>query len=186
MTVSGTGSAWDEDELRQAVAALAGVVDGDEPVDELAHALQCATRALSAGASPELVAAALLHDIARVPQIHSAFPGLPHETAGARWLASRTSEKVAWLVGAHVPAKVYLVETDPAYFRTLSPESVLSLRHQRDEGGHHPPMPELAAHPWWPEARDLRRWDDAAKVPGAPTATLDEIFDQVRPAFAPD
>ena len=178
------GGRSDEDELRQAVASLAGVVDGDEPVDELAHALQCATNALSAGASPELVAAALLHDIGRTLQARAAFPGLPHEIAGFRWVAPRTSVKVAWLVGAHVPAKVYLVEHDPGYFSTLSEESVHSLRHQRNERSHHPPLEELAAHPWWPEALDLRRWDDAAKVPGAEVASLDEIFDRLRPEFA--
>jgi predicted HD phosphohydrolase len=176
---------WDEDLLRRTVASLAAVVDGDEPIDELAHALQCATHAMAAGSAPELMAAAFLHDIGRAPEVQAAFPGLPHETSGARWLAPRTSGKVAWLVEAHVPAKVYLVDNDPAYFATLSEESVHSLRRQRDDRARHPAMAELAAHTWWPEALQLRRWDDASKVPGAKVVTIDEILDQLRPAFAP-
>jgi predicted HD phosphohydrolase len=184
MSAPAPAPAWDEDELRRAVASLGDVVDGDEPVDELAHALQCATHAMAAGSAPELVAAAFLHDIGRAPEVHAALPGLPHETVGARWLAPRTSGKVAWLVEAHVPAKVYLVDNDPAYLATLSLESVHSLRRQRDDQGHHPPMAELVAHPWWPEALQVRRWDDASKVPGAAVVTIDEILDQLRPAFA--
>jgi predicted HD phosphohydrolase len=177
-------SAWDEEEVRQAVAGLAGVFDGDEAVDELAHALQCATNAVHADASPELVAAALFHDIARNPLVHDAFPNVPHEVAGARWVRPRTSDRVAWLVEAHVPAKVYLVQHDPAYVALLSPESVHSLRYQQESTGHHPPLQELAAHPWWPEALDLRRWDDAAKVPGATVVSLEEILERLRPAFS--
>jgi predicted HD phosphohydrolase len=45
-------------------------------------------------------------------------------------------------------------------------------------------MAELVAHPWWPEALQVRRWDDASKVPGAAVVTIDEILDQLRPAFA--
>jgi len=170
-----------EAELRAALGSLAGVFDEEEPVDELAHAQQCATLALAAGAGPELVAAALFHDVGRAVVVGAAHPGLAHELAGARWLASRTAAKVAWLVGAHVPAKVYLVEHDPDYAGALTPASMASLARQR---GHHPPLAELAAHAWWAEALQLRRWDDAGKVPGAPVADLGSIFDTVRPVLA--
>jgi len=172
---------WDEQEARAVLASLSEVVDGDEPVDELSHALQCAGQALAAGVSGELVAAALLHDVGRAPAVRSQYPGLPHEIAGARWLAERTSAKVAWLVEAHVPAKVYLVQTDPEYAGVLSPESVASLRKQR---GHHRDLDELARHPWWPEALDLRRWDDKAKVPGGPAPSVDEVLGALKVAFS--
>ena len=160
---------WDEQEARAVLASLSEVVDGDEPVDELSHALQCAGQALAAGARGELVAAALLHDVGRAPAVRSQYPGLPHEIAGARWLAERTS------------AKVYLVQTDPEYAGVLSPESVASLRKQR---GHHRDLDELARHPWWPEALDLRRWDDKAKVPGGPAPSVDEVLGALKVAFS--
>jgi predicted HD phosphohydrolase len=176
--MSGTGAhqAWDEQEVRRALATMEGFFDGDEPVDELSHALQSATHAISAGAGPELMVAAFLHDVGRSPAVAPLFPEMPHELAGAEWLEPRTSAKVAWLVRAHVPAKVFLVESDPEYLARLSPESVLSLRRQRGPAEADDALDRWAAHPWWPEALDLRRWDDAAKVPGAATASLDEIF----------
>jgi predicted HD phosphohydrolase len=168
--------AWDERDVRRVLATMEGFFDGDEPVDELAHALQSATLALAADAGPELLVAAFLHDVGRSPAVAPLFPGMPHELAGAEWLAPRTSDKVAWLVRAHVPAKVFLVENDPEYLARLSPESVLSLGRQKGSALADRGVDRLAANPWWPEALDLRRWDDAAKVPGAATADLDGIF----------
>ena len=167
-------------ELRRVLASLRGFVDGGEAVDELVHALQCATHALAGGAGPELVAAALLHDVGRAPSVRELFAGKPHEQAGARWLAPRASEKVAWLVEAHVPAKVFLVGSDPAYLEALSPESVSSLGGQRAAEAV---LPHWTAHPWWPEALQLRRWDDAAKVPGAATASVDEVLSEIAAAW---
>jgi gamma-butyrobetaine dioxygenase len=80
--------------------------------------------------------------------------------------------RVGWLVGAHVAAKRYLVATDPTYAALLSPASVASLGVQ---GGPMTPE-EVAAFngvPDAPAAAALRRWDDAAKVPGAPVPDLD-------------
>jgi predicted HD phosphohydrolase len=34
----------------------------------------------------------------------------------------------------------------------------------------------FAAHPWAQDALRLRRWDDAAKAPGAPAPTLDDLL----------
>ena len=34
----------------------------------------------------------------------------------------------------------------------------------------------FAAHPWSEDAMRLRRWDDAAKVPGAHTPGLDDLL----------
>jgi predicted HD phosphohydrolase len=169
---------WQGDvkELRDALAAMSGFFDEDEPVDELQHALQCATHALAADASPELVAAAFLHDVGRAPPVSVQFAHTPHEKAGAQWLEPRASAKVAWLVEAHVPAKVFLVRSDPAYVGALSVASVSSLHgQQRDEGS----LERWLAHPWWPEALQLRRWDDASKVAGAATASIEDVLKEI-------
>ena len=70
-----TSGPWRSDtaELRNVLATMSGFFDEEEPVDELQHALQCATHALSAGAAPELVAAALLHDVGRAPPVSKLF-----------------------------------------------------------------------------------------------------------------
>jgi predicted HD phosphohydrolase len=174
------GSPWrgSSAELREVLSSMQGFFDGEEGVDELDHALQCATNALSGGAGPELIAAAFLHDVGRAPAIQASYPSTPHERAGALWLQPRASDKVAWLVEAHVPAKVFLVSADPAYFEALSPASVSSLAHQSQRVDEADLAP-WASHRWWPEALQLRRWDDAAKVPGATTASVDELLSEL-------
>lgn len=157
--------------------ALEGDVDGGEPVDQLEHALQTAEHALAAGADNEVVIAALLHDIGRAPGVVDHYRGVPHEEAGADFCRRHCGQRVADLVGAHVPAKRYLVAVDAAYAATLSPVSQRSLLRQ---GG---PMTsdevaEFEALPWAQEAARLRRWDDAAKVPGMSTHAL-EFFEPV-------
>ncbi|MGW3150601.1 HD domain-containing protein [Streptomyces sp. NPDC001177] len=121
--------------------------------------------ALDAGADDELVVAAALHDIGRARPARAEHPGLPHELAGAAFARHRLGERAAWVIAQHVPAKRYLVATDPAHHGLLSPVSVASLKVQ---GG---PMDEgeaarFAAHPLAADAVALRRWDDAAKDPG--------------------
>jgi predicted HD phosphohydrolase len=165
-------------ELRDVLSTMQGFFDGEEDVDELDHALQCATHAIRSGAGRELTAAAFLHDVGRAPAVEPGYPSTPHEQAGALWLQPRASDKVAWLVEAHVPAKVFLVGSDPAYVDALSPASVSSLAYQ-SRGVDEAELAPWAAHPWWPEALQLRRWDDAAKVPGAATATVDEVFSEL-------
>lgn len=170
-----TSGPWRSDtaELRNVLATMSGFFDEEEPVDELQHALQCATHAMSAGAAPELVAAALLHDVGRAPPVSKLFSPVPHEQAGARWLATRASGKVAWLVEAHVPAKVFLVRFDPEYAGELSAASVTSLGHQHVDQEE---LAHWASHPWWPEALQLRRWDDASKEAGAATASVEDVL----------
>lgn len=165
---------WDRAEIAQVLSSMSGVFDGQEPVDELAHALQCATLAVKAGAGADLVAAALLHDVARAPTVAAQYPGLPHERAGARWLADRGQPKAAWLVEAHVPAKVWLVRNDPAYRQGLSEESKLSLERQAGAD-----VAAWSGHPWWPEAVQVRRWDDGAKIPGARTLSIEELLSTI-------
>jgi predicted HD phosphohydrolase len=159
-------------ETLAALAALEGVWD-EETVDELDHARQTAVRAREQRPDDDaFVVAALLHDIARSPAIASSDPDSdPDHAAVARaWLTPRYGERVGWLAGAHVAAKRHLARHDPAY--ALSPTSRATLAVQ---GGAVEVGPEWTANPWWSEALELRRCDDAAKVPGAPVPALAEL-----------
>lgn len=169
------------DDLLGVLAELDGVHDGVEAVDELAHALQSAELARLAGADPALVAAALLHDVGRAPSVAAATDGLEHDVAGAVWLEDRLGRpghRTAWLVGAHVAAKVYLVASDPGYRAGLSDESVRSLAGQQGSIDG-----DVLSHPWWPDALRLRRWDDLAKDPDARPPVATEVVALLAPLF---
>ena len=141
-----------------------------EAVTQLEHALQTAALAERSGAPDALVVAALLHDIGHLLHgldEHAADRGIDarHEDVGESWLASRFSPAVSEPVRLHVAAKRYLCATDPVYVSGLSEASRQSLTLQ---GG---PMRDSDVHafertPWAQDAIRLRRWDDAAKVPG--------------------
>lgn len=150
---------------------------GREAVTQREHALQSAALALDSGADSALITAALVHDIGHL--LHDLPEDAPkqgvddrHETSGSRWLSSRFGESVTEPVRLHVAAKRYLCAVDPTWQDTLSPPSQLSLQLQ---GG---PMSatevaEFEAHPHFERAVQLRRWDDAAKVPELPTPPLE-------------
>ncbi|MEU8710821.1 HD domain-containing protein [Streptomyces sp. NPDC048663] len=162
------------DRLAELIDGLAGLPYGGEPVDQRTHALQTARLAVAAGADDELVVAAALHDIGRAKQVRAEHPGLPHELAGAEWARRHLGERAAWIIAQHVPAKRYLVATDPAYHALLSRASIASLKVQ---GG---PMDAteasaFAAHPLAEDAVSLRRWDDAAKDPQGPVLETAEL-----------
>lgn len=155
-----------------------------EAVTQLEHALQSASAAERAAAEPELVVAALLHDIGHL--LHSygqdaADRGIDdrHESLGDRFLRKHFGRGVAEPVRLHVAAKRYLCAVNPAYLAELSPASQRSLELQ---GG---PMSvaEVADfereefHAW---AVRLRRWDDLAKVPGLQTPELKHYLGVVR------
>jgi phosphonate degradation associated HDIG domain protein len=148
-----------------------------EAVTEAEHALQCAHRAEQSGAAAELIAAALLHDVGHL--LH----GLPediaergidgrHEDAGAAWLERHFGPALVGPVRLHVAAKRYLCAVDPGYCASLSAASQRSLRLQ---GG--PMSPDEVAgferESAFRSAIALRRWDDAAKVPGLVVPGLD-------------
>lgn len=158
------------------LAALAALYAGagqrrydGEDVLQSEHACQCAALAAAAGAPEPLVAAAFLHDVGHLLLAEPAEPAEPagdtrHEEAGAAWLAGFLPAAVAEPVRLHVAAK-RLLARDPRYVARLSAESVRTLALQ---GG---PFDEAQARAFLaqPHAADavaLRRWDDAAKVPG--------------------
>ncbi|MGV9798017.1 HD domain-containing protein [Mycobacterium sp. NPDC003449] len=143
----------------------------DEAVNQLQHALQTAQQARDDHRDDVMIAAALLHDIGRAPAVLSHYGHGVHEEIGAVFCAEHISERAAYLVGQHVPAKRYLVATQPTYADTLSPASVRSLARQ---GG---PMTaeevaEFRAHRFHEDAAQLRYWDDRAKDS---TATTDDL-----------
>jgi predicted HD phosphohydrolase len=153
------------------LSSLRNVWD-EEAVDELDHALQSATRAADDGADDELVLAAALHDVAHSP-LFDAASARRHDETARQWLVPRFGERVGWLAGQHVAAKRYLAATDPAYGAALTPTSAASLREQGGAGVD----TEVVAHPWWPDALRLRRYDDAAKDPGADeTMTIEDVL----------
>jgi predicted HD phosphohydrolase len=142
----------------------------DEEVGQLDHALQTAARATSAGASRELIAAALLHDVGHLLAIAGNATG-PHEHTGPVFLGGLFPASLLDPIALHVLAKRYLCATEPDYHAGLSIGSVRSLQCQ---GG---PMTseEVVAFertPGWVDAVALRRWDDAGKVDGADVADL--------------
>jgi gamma-butyrobetaine dioxygenase len=169
-----------------AVAEIAALFAGEgardylgEDVSMAQHMLQAATLAIEDAAPDALVAAALLHDVGH---FIGAVTGTDlmtgrdnsHDDAGADWLAQWFGPDVCQPVRLHVAAKRYLCAVDPAYKDLLSPASVYTLSVQ---GG---PMDddEVRAFESSPHAQDavaVRRWDDRAKDPAAPTRTFDEF-----------
>jgi phosphonate degradation associated HDIG domain protein len=147
---------------------------GNEPygerVTQTAHALQSAALAEAEGAAPALIAAALLHDVGHLIAKPSDGDDR-HEDIGAGLLMKLFGPAVAEPVRLHVAAKRFLCATQAGYFATLSPASVESLALQggpftADEAA------VFARHPHTEDALRLRRWDDLAKVPDAPTKPL--------------
>jgi gamma-butyrobetaine dioxygenase len=150
------------------VRQLADLFDGPgageylgEPVTIGVHMRQAGALAAAAGAAPELIAAALLHDVGH---LRGETDGR-HGEEGGRWLSQWFGPAVTEPVRLHVAAKRYLCAAEPDYFARLSAESVRTLAVQ---GG---PMTaeqaaEFRALPHAAAAVAVRRWDDAAKDAG--------------------
>ncbi|MEU8511362.1 phosphonate degradation HD-domain oxygenase [Kitasatospora sp. NPDC048722] len=142
-----------------------------EAVTMAEHMLQAAAAAEAAGAAPQLVAAALLHDVGH---FQGALRGRDlmqgqdsrHGDSGADWLAQWFGPEVTEPVRLHVAAKRYLCAVEPGYRERLSEASEYTLMVQ---GG---PMDDaqaaaFAALPGAADAVAVRRWDDQAKAAGA-------------------
>ncbi|MBO1414978.1 phosphonate degradation HD-domain oxygenase [Streptomyces sp. FH025] len=173
--------------LDELAALFAGEGAGEylgEEVTMAEHMLQAAAAAEAAGAPEHLVAAALLHDIGHFRgSLHGRdlMQGQDnrHSHTGADWLARWFGPEVTEPVRLHVAAKRYLCAVEPGYRARLSEASEYTLNVQ---GG---PMdePEAAAFALLPGAEDavaVRRWDEQAKVAGAPTPD----FEHYRPLLA--
>ncbi len=152
-----------------------------EVIDQQSHALQSAVLARDAGADDALVVAALLHDIGHLvaraddgQRVELSTDDDHHEAVGARWVAPRFGPIVARPIALHVLAKRYQCTVDPAYFDTLSPASIETLRAR---GGvlDAEAVARFEAHPGHADALALRSWDEAAKDPLVTTVGLDEF-----------
>ncbi|WP_298865351.1 phosphonate degradation HD-domain oxygenase [uncultured Gimesia sp.] len=155
-----------------------------EPVTQTEHALQAAYSAEHAGESPELIVAALLHDIGHLLHKHDencATQGIDdlHETIGAQWLIQYFQQEVTEPIRLHVDAKRYRCATDKQYHSQLSPASVLSLQLQG--GPFDQREVELFENNRWAEsALRLRSWDEAAKIPDYETPELEYFLTYVQ------
>jgi phosphonate degradation associated HDIG domain protein len=149
---------------------------GSEAVSQRDHALQCASLAEAAGGSPELVTAALLHDLGHL--VHElgndpAEHGVDdiHQYLALPFLRPLFPYAVLEPIRLHVDAKRYLCAVEPGYWDSLSLASQRSLELQ---GGvfTHDESREFIEQSYAADAVRLRRWDDEAKVPGRPTPDL--------------
>jgi predicted HD phosphohydrolase len=140
-----------------------------ESFTDLDHALQCALILWKERPDDdELVIAGLVHDIG-----HRLGSDEDHGTVGAEVVRPLLGDRIADLVAAHVPAKRYLVATDPSYASVLSPLSTISLRRQGGTAN----AEEMAAWehlPVFADALVLRRADDQAKAPGRAVPSLEQ------------
>jgi predicted HD phosphohydrolase len=152
-----------------------------EPVSSIAHALQAAACAAAAGATEEVIAGALLHDVGHLLGIASPDKYermgdcgvMAHEGIGAAWLERLGVPPVtAAIVRRHVDAKRYLTAVDASYYGRLSAASKTTLGYQ---GG--PMSPEevasFQADPLMQTILDMRRWDEAAKIPDLEVPSLE-------------
>ncbi len=147
-----------------------------EPVTQLEHALQTATRAEESGATPALVTAALLHDLGHMLNDQGETPTLRgvddlHQFAALPFLRPLFTDEVLAPIKLHVDAKRYLCATRDGYFDALSDDSKRSLKLQ---GGIFTTEEAAAfiAQPYAVDAVSVRLWDDLAKVPSATTRPL--------------
>jgi predicted HD phosphohydrolase len=169
------------DEIIERLAASDGVFDSlgefGDPIDILAHSLQCAYELEQlAPDDTELQVAGLVHDLGHVL---GDFHTVDHGEVGGAWVEPLLGERVARLTVLHVPAKRYLVATDAEYAAELSDGSALSLEFQ---GGVMTPdeAERFAVDPHGPDAATLRRADEAAKVIGREVPGLDHWAPVVR------
>jgi phosphonate degradation associated HDIG domain protein len=168
-----------------------------EPVTQLEHALQTAARAEEAGATPALVAAALLHDLGHLLNDQGESPTLRgvddlHQYAALPFLRALFPDDVLTPIQLHVDAKRYLCATRATYYDALSADSKRSLELQggifaADEAA------AFIAQPFAEDAVRVRLWDDLAKVQGAATpplahfvAALEAVARPSGPGLAPE
>jgi phosphonate degradation associated HDIG domain protein len=148
---------------------------GSEAVSQSEHALQCAMHAADGGASAELIAASLLHDvghlIAELPHRLERETDDVHQYLPIPFLRGGFADAVLEPIRLHVDAKRYLCRVEQGYWDTLSPASRHSLELQ---GGIFDTLAadRFLARPFAWDAIRLRRWDDAAKVAGRVTPSL--------------
>ena len=152
-----------------------------EGVTQLEHALQSAQLAERSDASPELVTAALLHDLGHLLNPQGDTPSArgiddQHQYFAIPFLGPLFPAAVIEAIRLHVDAKRALCAIDPEYYEALSVDSKRSLTLQ---GGvfARGELQAFLARAHAEDAMRVRRWDDAAKVPGATTPPLSHYLE---------
>ncbi len=143
---------------------------------ELDHGLQCAALLEKSDPSDiELQIAGLIHDLAHPWD----GPGQPrHATMGADAVRTILGERVAALIAGHVPAKRFLVTTQPEYRDLLSPDSVMTLEAQGGDLSLQEVV-DFQSNPWWEAMVALRIADEGAKDPDAVVPELEYWIDAI-------
>jgi predicted HD phosphohydrolase len=76
-----------------------------------------------------------------------------------------------WFDGEAVDELTHALQTANLAQAAGADDELITAAALHDSGR----LAAFARQPWAADAAALRRWDDLAKVPGAPTATLDEL-----------
>lgn len=145
--------------------------------DLLDHSLQ--TAAVLRATYPddlELQLAGLVHDLGHMlpPYRDEA-----HADVAALFVGGVLGPRIAELVRLHVPAKRYLVTTDPDYRAQLDRGSVSSLQRQGGDLSAAEAR-DFESEPLFADAVVLRRADEAGKVAGLPVPGLNSWTEALR------
>jgi phosphonate degradation associated HDIG domain protein len=143
---------------------------GLEAINQLEHALQCASLAEQAGETSDTIVACLLHDLGHLLAAeregtieHDTREDDLHQFMALPFLRGLFPDAVLEPIRMHVDAKRYLCLIEPGYWGDLSIASKHSLEQQGgvfDEAQAH----TFITQPYAEEAVRLRRYDDLAKV----------------------
>ena len=141
----------------------------EAPDGILRHGLVSAAHARDSGASPDLIVAALLHDVGHLLDLDDADGfdddrDAEHASLGAGWLALWLPSTVTRPIALHVDAKRYLAGKDLGFVDRLTPMSRASLAlqggpHSRDEAT------AFEREAFFGDALLVRGWDDAPDLP---------------------
>jgi predicted HD phosphohydrolase len=137
---------------------LEPIVEGME-VNQLEHSLQTATRAERAGATLDIVVAALVHDVGKTISNEN-HPAIAAEIARP-WL----SEEACWVISVHQDFQGI------HYFGLMGLDPMMRRRH--------------AGHPWYELAEQfVDDWDNNAFDPDYDTSPLDHFAPMVDEVFS--
>jgi predicted HD phosphohydrolase len=161
-----------------------------EDVTMAEHMLQAAFFAEQQRAPPELVAAALLHDIGHFitefgPYSPADTTDNHHDRAGAMVLVPFFPPLMTECIRLHVPAKRYLCAKNPVYMQKLSVASAHSLTLQGGAMTRRETI-EFEDNVFHREAIQLRIWDDRGKVPGMMTKKFGDYKDLLHTVLVTD
>jgi predicted HD phosphohydrolase len=158
------------DQIFELLTSRPARASGGDRVGLTDHSLQCAHELEKITPDDlELQVAGLVHDIGHIEVPDAADA---HGVHGRDLVTPLLGERVGKLVELHVPAKRWMVTTDPEYRLRLSAASLRTLTEQGDlmDAAE---RAAFEAEPFKNDAIMLRLADDAAKTPGRLVPGLD-------------